>query len=66
MKMAKYILKRFLLMFFVLFVIVSIAFILVRMLERPLPDGNAAQQEIVKIRWTELGYFEPILVQYGK
>ena len=65
MKMAKYILKRFLLMFFVLFVIVSIAFILVRMLERPLPDGNAAQQEIVKIRWTELGYFEPILVQYG-
>ena len=65
MKMAKYILKRFLLMFFVLFVIVSIAFILVRLLERPLPDGNAAQQEIVKIRWTELGYFEPILVQYG-
>ena len=65
MKMAKYILKRFLLMFFVLFVIVSVAFMLVRMLERPLPDGNAAQQEIVKLRWEELGYFEHPLVQYG-
>ena len=65
MKMAKYVLKRIALMFFVLFVIVTIAFMLVRMLPRTLPDGNAAQQQIVLIRWNELGYFEPLLVQYG-
>jgi len=65
MKMTKYVLKRIALMFFVLFVIVTIAFMLVRMLPRTLPDGNAAQQQIVLIRWTELGYFEPLLVQYG-
>ena len=65
MKMAKYVLKRIALMFFVLFVIVTIAFMLVRMLPRTLPEGNAAQQQIVLIRWQELGYFEPLLVQYG-
>ena len=65
MRMAKYILKRLLLMLFVLFVIVTVAFMLVRMLPRTLPDGNAAQQQIVLLRWTELGYFEPLLTQYG-
>ena len=65
MKMAKYILKRIALMFFVLFVIVTIAFMLVRILPRSLPEGNAAQQQIVLIRWEEMGYFEPLLVQYG-
>lgn len=65
MKMAKYIAKRILLMLFVLFVIVTIAFMLVRMLPRTLPDGNAAQQQIVLLRWDELGYNEPLLVQYG-
>ena len=65
MRMAKYVIKRVLLMLFVLFVIVTIAFMLVRMLPRTLPDGNAAQQQIVLLRWEELGYFEPLLVQYG-
>ena len=65
MKMAKYVLKRILLMLFVLFVITSICFMLVRMLPRVLPDGNKAQQEIVKMRWEEMGYFDPIPVQYG-
>ena len=65
MRMVKYILKRLLLMLFVLFCIVTICFLLVRILPRTLPEGNAAQQEIVKIRWRELGYEEPLLKQYG-
>ncbi len=65
MRMAKYVIKRILLMLFVLFVIVTMAFMLVRMLPRTLPEGNAAQQQIVLLRWDELGYNEPLLVQYG-
>ena len=65
MRMAKYVVKRVLLMLFVLFVITTIAFMLVRILPRTIPDGNAAQQQIVLLRWDELGYNEPLLVQYG-
>ncbi len=65
MKMAKYVIKRVLLMLFVLFAIVTICFMLVRMLPRPLPDGNAAQQQAVLERWDALGYNEPLLKQYG-
>lgn len=65
MKMAKYIVKRILLMLFVLFVIVTICFMLVRMLPRMLPDGTIAQQNAVKDRWEALGYNKPLLEQYG-
>lgn len=64
--MAKYVVKRVLLMLFTFFVIVTIAFMLVRMLPQTLPDGiNAAQQEVIKARWKALGYEEPLLTQYG-
>ncbi len=65
MKMAKYVVKRILLMLFVLFAIVTICFMLVRILPRPLPEGNAAQQAVVLARWDALGYNEPLLTQYG-
>ena len=65
MRMAKYVLKRILLMFFVLAVIVTVCFLLVRMLPRTLPDGTLAQQAAVKERWEALGYNEPLLEQYG-
>ena len=65
MNMAKYVLKRVLLMLFVLFVIVTICFVLVRMLPMIMPEGNAQQQQAVLQRWDELGYNEPIAVQYG-
>ena len=65
MRMAKYILKRVLLMFFVLAVIVTSCFLLVRMLPRSLPDGNKAQQAAVLERWEVLGYNKPLLQQYG-
>ena len=65
MRMAKYVAKRILLMFFVLFVIVSICFMLVRILPRSLPEGNIAQQHIVLMRWEALGYNKPLLEQYA-
>ena len=65
MRMAKYVAKRVLLMFFVLFVIVSICFMLVRILPRSLPEGNKAQVEIVLMRWEALGYNKPLLEQYA-
>lgn len=65
MRMAKYVIKRILLMLFVLSCIVTICFMLVRILPRTLPDGNAAQREIVELRWDALGYNEPLLTQYG-
>ena len=51
-------------MLFTFFVIVTICFMLVRMLPRTLPtDKNLAA--IMEARWEALGYNEPLLVQYG-
>lgn len=64
MRMAKYVAKRILLMLFVLFVITTICFLLIRMLPRELPmEKNKA--EIIKQRWEALGYNKPLLVQFG-
>ncbi len=63
--MAKYVLKRLLLMFFVLFCIVTICFMLVRMLPMTKPTGTVAQLELVEARWEALGYEKPLLEQYG-
>ena len=65
MRMAKYILKRILLMLFVLAVIVTVCFLLVRMLPRTQPEGNAAQQAAILARWEAMGYNKPLLQQYG-
>ena len=63
--MAKYVLKRVLLMFFVLFCIVTICFMLVRMLPMTKPTGTVAQVQLVEERWKALGYEKPLLEQYG-
>ncbi len=65
MKMAKYVIKRIFLMIFVLAAIVTICFLLVRMLPRTLPDGTKAQQATVEMRWEAMGYNKPLLQQYG-
>lgn len=65
MKMAKYVVKRILLMLFVLTVITTICFMLVRMLPRSLPEGDKNQQQAVLDRWEQLGYNEPLLTQFG-
>ncbi len=62
--MTKYIIKRVLLMLLTLFVIVTICFMLIRMLPRVMPtDKN--QAAAIKDRWDALGYNEPLLTQYG-
>ncbi len=62
--MAKYVIKRVLLMFLTLFVITTICFMLIRILPRELPmDKNL--QAVITARWEALGYNEPLLVQYG-
>lgn len=65
MRMFKYVLKRILLMFFVLAVITTTCFMLVRMLPRSLPEGSLAQQATVLARWDALGYNKPLLEQYA-
>ena len=62
--MAKYVVKRVLLMLLTFFVIMTICFMLVRMLPRTLPNDNNLA-EIMEARWEALGYNEPLLVQYG-
>ena len=64
MKMAMYILKRVLLALFVLMVITTACFMLVRMLPMELPT-DPKQQQVLLQRWESLGYNEPLAVQYG-
>lgn len=64
MRMAKYILKRIILMFFVFFVITTICFVLIRILPRELPTDKV-MAEAIQARWEALGYNEPLIVQYG-
>ena len=62
--MAKYVVKRILLMLFTFFVIVTICFMLLRILPRTLPtDKNLAA--IMQARWESLGYEKPLLIQFG-
>ena len=64
MRMTKYVIKRIVLMLFVLFVITTICFMLIRMLPRELPtDKNLAA--VISARWEALGYNKPLLEQYG-
>lgn len=77
MRTLKYVVKRIGLMMFVLFVIVTICFILVRLLPLPAPDGQNNDQKLATLtRWKANGYdissFTgneedriPILEQYG-
>ena len=62
--MTKYVIKRVLLMLFVLFCITTICFMLIRMLPMTKPT-NVAQQAFIEARWEALGYNKPLIVQYG-
>lgn len=64
MRVFKYVVKRVLLMLLSFFVIITVCFVLVRMLPRTLPtDKNLAA--VIEARWEALGYNKPIIVQYG-
>ena len=62
--MIKYILKRLLLAIFVLFVIFTVCFMLIRLLPRELPTEKNLQA-VLNARFEALGYYEPLLTQYG-
>ena len=61
--MGKYVVKRLILMVFTLFVIMTICFMLIRILPRELPTDKVLQQ-VILARWEALGYNEPLLTQY--
>ena len=64
MRMTKYVIKRVVLMLFTLFIIVTMCFILIRILPRELPlEKNLA--EVIQARWDALGYNKPLIIQYG-
>lgn len=62
--MWKYILKRILLMICVCFIIMTICFVMIRMLPNQLPRGNGDYAETVAQMRKAWGYDEPILTQY--
>ncbi len=62
--MLKYVIKRILLMLMTFFIILTICFVLVRMLPRTLPQEKG-MQEVILARWEALGYNKPMLVQLG-
>ena len=62
--MGKYVVKRVVLMFFTLFVVMTICFMLIRILPRELPTDKV-QQAAIESRWEALGYNEPLLTQYA-
>lgn len=62
--MAKYILKRLGLLVVTFFIIVTICFMLVRLLPQVIPDDPILADQILA-KWEALGYNEPLLVQYG-
>ena len=62
--MAKYVLKRLLLMLFTLFVIMTLCFVLIKLLE-PSEIVDPTQAELEAAIREALGYDKPILVQYG-
>ena len=64
MYMLKYVLKRLALMAFTFCIIVTICFMLVRLLPRELPNDKV-QAAAIAARWEALGYNEPLLIQFG-
>ena len=61
--MTKYIIKRLLLMIFTFFVIMTMCFLLIRLLPRELPQDKNLQA-VITARFDALGYNKPLLVQY--
>lgn len=63
--MVKYIIKRLALMLAVFLIIISICFILVKLLPDTPADQFGKDQAIIEQRREALGYNEPLIVQYG-
>ena len=62
--MGRYAAKRILLMFLTLFVIMTICFILIKLLPLPLVKSINKDVELQKAKYEQRGYYKPIMVQY--
>lgn len=63
--MLKYIIKRLLLMILTFFVIMTMCFVLVKMLPLPAVKQQGRDVQLVLARREAMGYNKPIMVQYG-
>lgn len=63
--MFKYVVKRILLMLLTFFIIMTLCFILVKMLPLTNLPQDPALRDIILARRELMGYNKPILVQYG-
>lgn len=64
MYLFKYILKRLLLAIFVFIVIMTVCFVLIKLLPNELVESPGKDMELMKIRREKLGYDKPIMTQY--
>lgn len=64
MQMTKYVIKRILLLLLTLFIILTMCFILIKMLQPETP-ATGAQKEVEMARREALGYNKPVLEQYA-
>ena len=64
--MLKYAIKRVLLMLFTLFVIMTMCFVLIKLLPMPTPRVQGRDLQLILRRREAMGFNKPILVQYGK
>ena len=62
--MTKYVVKRILLMFLTLFVIMTICFILIKLLPLPLVKSINKDVALQAKKYEQRGYYKPIMVQY--
>ncbi len=62
--MAKYIIKRILLMFLTLFIIMTMCFVLVKLLPLPAVKEMGKDINLILAKREKMGYNKPILVQY--
>ena len=62
--MTKYVIKRILLMFLTLFIIMTICFVLIKLLPLPAIKSMGRDVNLVLAKREKMGYNKPILVQY--
>lgn len=63
--MFKYIMKRIILMFVTLFIIMTMLFVLIRMLPNQIPAMKGGMDDALREMRSAWGYDKPIMVQYG-
>ena len=63
--MVKYVLKRLLLMLMVFIIIISMCFVLIKLLPNKPAQQFGKDMQLIEMRREQLGYNKPIIEQYG-